>query len=63
MNITPIGTISFTRTPGELLRRRLTILLVILIIATGLPAAVYLIDQYYMPVDLILAKVSSKLGL
>ena len=63
LNITPIGTISYTRTPGELLRRRLTILLIILIIATGLPAAVYLVDHYYMPVDLILAKISSKLGL
>ena len=63
LNITPIGTIPYTRTPGEMLRRRLTILLVILIIAAGLPAAVWLIDQYYMPVDLILAKISSKLGL
>jgi hypothetical protein len=29
----------------------------------GLPAAIYAIDTYYQPLDLILAKVSDRLGL
>lgn len=63
LNITPIGTIPYTRTPGEMMRRRLAILFAFLVIAAGLPAGAWMIDTYYMPIDLILAKISTKLGL
>ena len=63
LNITPIGVIPYSKTPGETLRQRLAIIFFLLVIAAGLPAAVYLIDTYYMPFDLILTKINSKLGL
>ena len=63
LNITPIGTIPYSRTPGEMMRRRLAILFAFLVIAAGLPAGAWVIDTYYMPIDLILAKISTKLGL
>jgi uncharacterized protein involved in exopolysaccharide biosynthesis len=63
LNITPIGTIPYMRTPGEILRLRLTIAILILAIVVALPAGIYAIDRYYMPVDLILAKIITKLGL
>ncbi|MGV8988697.1 MAG: GumC family protein [Cypionkella sp.] len=63
LNITPIGTIPYVRTPGETLRRRIVIALVLVVMVVGLPTAVYLLDRYYMPLDAILAKINSKLGL
>jgi polysaccharide chain length determinant protein (PEP-CTERM system associated) len=62
LNITPIGTIPYARTPGETFRLRLAVAFFLLAVVAGLPAAVYLVDTYYMPVDVILAKISSKLG-
>ena len=59
----PIGTIPYTRTPRETLGVRLTIVLVLALAGAGIPAAVWLIDTYYMPVDLILDRINSKLGL
>ncbi len=63
LEITPIGAIPYMRTPGEVLRHRLVIGLVVLLVVAGLPAGIYLVDTYYMPVDLILAKINTKLGL
>lgn len=63
LNITPIGTIPYMRTPGETFRVRLTIVVVLLAMVAGLPAALYLIDTYYMPLDTILAKINSKFGI
>lgn len=63
LNITPIGTIPYMRTPRETFRIRLTIVVFLLAMVAGLPAALYLIDTYYMPLDTILAKINSKLGL
>lgn len=63
LDIVPIGTIPYTRTPRETLGVRLTIVLVLALAGAGIPAAVWLIDTYYMPVDLILDRINSKLGL
>lgn len=63
LNITPIGSIPYVRTPAENLRLRLSIVVVLVLIVAGLPALLYLVDTYYMPVDLIMAKISTKLGL
>lgn len=63
LQISPIGTIPYVRTPGETLRQQIVLVLVLLLVVIGLPGGVWLIDHYYMPVDLILAKINSKLGL
>lgn len=63
LNIAAIGTIPYVRTPGEALRRRLVLALVVLVVVVGLPAGVYLLDRYYLPLDAILAKINTKLGL
>lgn len=62
LNIIPIGTIPYIRTPGELWRQRLTVGVLVLAILAGVPAGAWLIDTYYMPLDLVLAKVGTKLG-
>ena len=63
LNIVPIGTIPYIQTPGEVLRFRLTMLALIVVVGAGLPGLAWLIDTYYMPLDLVLAKINSKLGL
>lgn len=63
LDITPIGTIPYSRTPSETLWLRMAVVVVLAGVALGLPAAVWVIDQYYMPVDLILERISKRLGL
>lgn len=62
LNIIPIGTIPYIRTPAEILRLRLSVAVLALVTVAGLPGVVWLIDTYYMPLDIVLAKISSKLG-
>lgn len=63
LEITPIGTIPYVRTPAETLRIRLATVLAVVVVVAGLPSGVYLVDRYYMPIDLIVTKINTKLGL
>lgn len=63
LGITPIGTIPYVRTPGEWLRRRALIATAMLVALAGVPAAMWAVDTYYLPLDLVVAKVTDKLGL
>lgn len=63
LNIVPIGVIPYVETPGEVLRRRLAILVLVLVVAGGVPGLAWLVDTYYMPLDLVLQKVTHQLGL
>lgn len=63
LNITPIGTIPYIRTPGERRWRRFAVGGLFLAVVLGLPAVLYAIDTYYQPLDILLAKVNAKLGL
>ncbi len=63
LKITTIGTIPYVRTPSEATRQRLVIAALVLLMALGLPAALYLVDTYYKPLDVIYASVKAKLGL
>lgn len=63
LGITPIGTIPYMRTPGERLRRRMLIAAALLVALVGVPAAIWAVDTYYLPLDLVLARLSDRLGL
>jgi uncharacterized protein involved in exopolysaccharide biosynthesis len=63
LNIVPIGVIPYIRTPREILRGRLLVALMVLAALIGLPTAAWLVDTYYMPFDLLLAKVGRVFGL
>ena len=63
LNIVPIGVIPYIRTPREILRWRLLVALMVLAALIGLPTAAWLVDTYYMPFDLLLAKVGRVFGL
>lgn len=63
LDITPIVAIPYMQTPGEIRRKQLTVLAILLILVTGLPASLYAIDRYYAPLSVVLAKINTKLGL
>ena len=63
LGITPIATLPFMRTPGQIRRRRVLIVLAFLIVAAGIPAALWAIQTYYLPLDLILDRILGKLRL
>ncbi|MEE9427097.1 MAG: lipopolysaccharide biosynthesis protein [Paracoccaceae bacterium] len=62
MGITPIATVPYIRTPMELVLRRATIIGIFALVIVGVPAALFAVHQYYMPLDLIYEQIAEKLG-
>lgn len=63
LGITPFATIPYMRTTQEIRRRRSIILGALLVVLIGIPAVLWAIHSYYMPLDLLLDKILSKVGL
>lgn len=61
LQVWPIATIPYVRTRGEVIRARLAWAVVILAILGSVPAAVWSVHTYYLPLDLIAEKVIDKL--
>lgn len=61
--ITPLTTIPYVRTPSEAVLRRFSISGLLLAAIVGIPALLYAVHVYYLPLDLILSRVASKFGL
>ena len=51
------------RTRREVVRRRLIITGALLIVLVGIPAALWAVDTYYMPLDMLWAGIMRKLGM
>ena len=62
LGVTPLTTIPYIQTRSQNFRRRSLKLLVILAILVGIPAVVFALHTYYLPLDLIADKVMNKLG-
>ncbi len=62
LGVTPLTTLPYTRTRGQTFRQRSAKLLLILVILVGIPAMVYAVHLYYLPLDLIADKIMNKLG-
>lgn len=62
LGVTPFTTIPYTRTRGQKFRQRSAKLLLALIILLGIPALIYAIHIYYLPLDLIADRVMNKMG-
>ena len=62
LGVTPLTTLPYTRTRGQLVRQRGVKLLLVLAILIGVPAVVYALHLYYLPLDIIAEKVMNKLG-
>lgn len=63
LGITPIATLPFLRTKREMRRRRLIIGMANAIVLVGIPAAVWALHTYYLPLDLLIQKALQVVGL
>ena len=61
LGITPIATIPYVRTPMEHVIRRAGFVAALAVVVVGIPAILYAIHTYYMPLDLIYDRVAQKI--
>jgi len=62
LGVRPLATIPYMPSGGEVLRKRLLKTAVYLTILLGLPAAVYAVHLYYLPLDLLADKAMNMIG-
>ena len=62
LGITPLATIPYVRTPMELVARRALLTAMFLTVVFGLPALLYAVHTYYLPLDLIYDKIASRIA-
>ena len=63
LGIAPFATIPYIRTQGEMVARRSIISTGFLIVLVGIPAALYALHLYYLPMDLMIERVADHTGL
>ena len=63
LGVTPLTTIPYIQTRGQKFRGRSLKLLLLLAIVTIIPAAIFAIHTYYLPLDLIADRVMNKVGI
>ncbi|MGR3343758.1 MAG: GumC family protein, partial [Paracoccaceae bacterium] len=62
LGITPIAVVPYIRTPMELVIRRAVFVSVFLLLVIGLPALIFAVHTYYLPLDLIYERIAGKIG-
>ena len=63
LGIQPFATIPYIRTPGEVRWKRSLVVLALVLIAVAIPAALFAVHTYYLPLDLIFSELLAKIGL
>jgi polysaccharide biosynthesis transport protein len=61
LGIQAFATVPYIYTSGEVLRRRTVMISVILVAVIGIPAALFAVHQYYLPLDLLVGRVLDKI--
>ena len=62
MDVWPLAALPYVRTRRELIVQRGLKLLLILVILVGVPAGVWALHTYYLPLDLLADKAMNKMG-
>ena len=62
LGVTPLTTIPYIQTRGQRFRQRGQRVLLVFLILVGVPAIVFAIHTYYLPLDLLAERVMNKLG-
>lgn len=63
LGITPIATLPYIRTRRQIVIRRLIITAAVLVVLGVIPAAIWALHTYYLPIDLLIEQVLTQLGL
>jgi len=63
MGVAPFATLPVMRTRRQILLRRGTIALMLLVAVSAIPAGLWAVDRYYMPLDMVLDRVANRTGL
>ncbi len=63
LGITPFATLPYMRTIGESRRRSTIIILALMLVLAGIPALLWAVDTYYLPLDLLIERIIDRLGL
>ena len=63
LGIQTFGTIPYVRTRRERVVKQLIIISLLLLFVIGVPAAIWAVHTYYLPLDLLIEKAADKLGL
>jgi hypothetical protein len=61
--ITPIATVPYMRTPHEAVARRSMFLALLGLAVIGIPALIYAVHIYYLPLDVLLSRAAGKIGI
>lgn len=63
LGITPFATLPYMRTRREAAMRRMVILGAMTVVLAGIPAGIWAVHTYYMPLDMLLDKVMRQIGI
>ncbi|SDN59213.1 polysaccharide chain length determinant protein, PEP-CTERM locus subfamily [Lutimaribacter pacificus] len=63
LGIAPFVSVPYIRTHRERVVRRSIIIGAIVVVTLGIPTVLYLVDQYYLPLDLLIERAMDKTGL
>ncbi len=63
LGIQPLATVPYIRTRSETTRKRTVVLGVLALIAIAIPALLFALHTYYLPMDLLLRNLADKIGL
>ena len=63
LGVSPIATIPYVQTRGEVFARRGRKLILTMLILVGVPAIVYAVHTFYQPLDLIAEQIMNKIGM
>ena len=61
LGIQALATVPYIYTRGEVRRRRMVVVSVVLVAVLGIPAALFAVHQYYLPLDLLIGRVLDKI--
>lgn len=63
LGLQPFATVPYIITAREIRRRRLSIIAMLAMVSIAIPAVLYVVHYYYLPIDFLLNRVAEELGL
>ena len=61
LGIAAFATVPFIRTRGEVIRQRLLVATLLVVVVVSIPVGLFAVDRYYLPLDLLIARVLDRI--